>query len=282
MRKLVLLGSAAGAGHRRRCAARARLDRRLDRERRREGVQDEPSTTSVKAGKVTFKIKNKGALDHTFVIVKTSLAASKLPVKNDKVTLKPLKDVGPFKPGKGGTLTLTLKPGKYVLYCNIRRTTRPASGGVHRLVGCRRAAPPPEHYTSAMRRYAVAGAATSPALEAFVHSVADQFERDGFQRVESVDDADFVLNMVDGANPKAFRRKSRGTYSASFYELPTCPTTCSRRATRCSCARSRTSCCCGCRARASGSRRWSGARTRSRRTRPRSTSGCRRLRRRSS
>ena len=79
-----------------------------------------PSTTSVKAGSVTFKIKNKGALDHTFVIIKTSLAASKLPVKNEKVTLKPLKDVGPFKPGKGGTLTLTLKPGKYVLYCNIK------------------------------------------------------------------------------------------------------------------------------------------------------------------
>lgn len=79
-----------------------------------------PSTTSVKAGSVTFKIKNKGALDHTFVIIKTSLGASKLPVKNEKVTLKPLKDVGPFKPGKGGTLTLTLKPGKYVLYCNIK------------------------------------------------------------------------------------------------------------------------------------------------------------------
>jgi uncharacterized cupredoxin-like copper-binding protein len=79
-----------------------------------------PSVTSVKAGTVTFKIKNKGALDHTFVIVKTSLPASKLPLKNDRVTLKPLKDVGPFKPGKGGTLTLTLKPGKFVLYCNIK------------------------------------------------------------------------------------------------------------------------------------------------------------------
>lgn len=78
-----------------------------------------PSATSVKAGVVTFKIKNVGALDHTFAIVKTSLPAGKLPVKNDRVTLKPLKDVGPFKPGKGGTLTLTLKPGKFVLYCNI-------------------------------------------------------------------------------------------------------------------------------------------------------------------
>lgn len=79
-----------------------------------------PSTRSVKAGKVTFTIKNRGLLDHTFAIVKTSLPAGKLPVKNNRVTLKPIKDVGPFKPGKGGTLTLSLKPGKYVLYCNIK------------------------------------------------------------------------------------------------------------------------------------------------------------------
>jgi len=70
-----------------------------------------------------------------------------------------------------------------------------------------------------MRRYAVAGTPTSAALEQFVGSIAQEFERAGFGRVDSVDDADFVLNMVDGGHPKAFRRKSRGTYSASFYEL---------------------------------------------------------------
>ena len=78
-----------------------------------------PSATSVKAGTVTFKIKNTGAIDHTFLIVKTSLAASKLPQKSQRVTLKPLKQAGPFKPGKGGTVTLTLKPGTFVLYCNV-------------------------------------------------------------------------------------------------------------------------------------------------------------------
>ena len=79
-----------------------------------------PSTASVKAGKVTFAVKNAGALAHEFVIVKTSLAAAKLPVKNNVVTLKPLAKVGPFKPGKGGTLSLSLKAGKYVLYCNVK------------------------------------------------------------------------------------------------------------------------------------------------------------------
>jgi uncharacterized cupredoxin-like copper-binding protein len=79
-----------------------------------------PSATSAKAGKVTFKIKNTGALDHTFDVVKTTLPVGKLPVKNQRVTLKPLATSGPFKPGKGGTLTLTLKPGKYVLFCNVK------------------------------------------------------------------------------------------------------------------------------------------------------------------
>jgi len=79
-----------------------------------------PTVKTVKAGSVTFKIKNRGALDHTFAIVKTALPAGKLPVKSSQVTLKPIKDVGPIKPGKGTNLTLNLKPGKYVLYCNIK------------------------------------------------------------------------------------------------------------------------------------------------------------------
>lgn len=78
-----------------------------------------PSATSVAAGKVTFKIKNAGALDHTFDIVKTSLPVAKLPVKHDRVTLKLLATSGPFKPGKSGTLNITLTPGKYVLFCNV-------------------------------------------------------------------------------------------------------------------------------------------------------------------
>jgi ribulose-5-phosphate 4-epimerase/fuculose-1-phosphate aldolase len=70
-----------------------------------------------------------------------------------------------------------------------------------------------------MRRYAVAGTPTSADLDRIVRAVAKEFEDDGFLAVESVDDADFVLNMFDAASPKAFRRKARGTYSAAFYEL---------------------------------------------------------------
>jgi ribulose-5-phosphate 4-epimerase/fuculose-1-phosphate aldolase len=70
-----------------------------------------------------------------------------------------------------------------------------------------------------MRRYAVAGTPTSADLERIVRAVAGEFEQDGFVAVDSVDEADFVLNMFDAEAPKAFRRKARGTYSAAFYEL---------------------------------------------------------------
>jgi ribulose-5-phosphate 4-epimerase/fuculose-1-phosphate aldolase len=70
-----------------------------------------------------------------------------------------------------------------------------------------------------MRTYAIWGAATSAGHEAWVKAIAQEFERNGFVRVDGVDDADFVLNMFDATRPKAFRRKSRGTYSAAFYEL---------------------------------------------------------------
>ena len=52
-----------------------------------------------------------------------------------------------------------------------------------------------------------------------MQAVGKAFEADGFERVDDHADADFVLNMFDPDDPKAFRRSSRGTYSASFYEL---------------------------------------------------------------
>jgi ribulose-5-phosphate 4-epimerase/fuculose-1-phosphate aldolase len=72
-------------------------------------------------------------------------------------------------------------------------------------------------------KYAIWGTSTSAAHEAWVESIGAVFERDGFERVDDIADADFVLNMFDAADPKAFRRQSRGTYSASFYELGEVP-----------------------------------------------------------
>ncbi len=74
-----------------------------------------------------------------------------------------------------------------------------------------------------MPRYAIWGTATSDTHRTWVESVGVAFERDGWERVDDVLEADFVLNMFDAEAPKAFRRQARGTYSASFYELTEVP-----------------------------------------------------------
>jgi ribulose-5-phosphate 4-epimerase/fuculose-1-phosphate aldolase len=72
-------------------------------------------------------------------------------------------------------------------------------------------------------RYVIAGQATSESLGRFAASMADALEREGWERGDDVSDADLVLNLVDPAAPKAFRRRSKGTYSATLYELPAEP-----------------------------------------------------------
>ena len=74
-----------------------------------------------------------------------------------------------------------------------------------------------------MRTYAIWGTPTSEAHAAWVRSIGNEFEQDEFERVDDIAEADFVLNMFDPDDPKAFRRASRGTYSAAFYELDEAP-----------------------------------------------------------
>ncbi len=79
-----------------------------------------PTPAKVKAGKVTFVVKNTGHLSHEFLVLKTKTAANKLPLKGTTAVMSGL--VGKLKQFKGGltkTLTLTLKPGHYVLLCNL-------------------------------------------------------------------------------------------------------------------------------------------------------------------
>ena len=74
----------------------------------------------VKAGKVTFVVKNIGHLDHEFLVIKTTRAADKLPVAGAKaVETGRVGKIPVFKPGQTRRLVLTLKPGRYVLLCNV-------------------------------------------------------------------------------------------------------------------------------------------------------------------
>jgi uncharacterized cupredoxin-like copper-binding protein len=58
-------------------------------------------STSLKAGKVTFDVKNDGKIEHDLAIKGMSAATKLIP------------------PGGSATLTVTLKPGTYELYCSV-------------------------------------------------------------------------------------------------------------------------------------------------------------------
>jgi uncharacterized cupredoxin-like copper-binding protein len=83
-----------------------------------------PDATSVSSGKVNFKVTNNGTFLHEFVVDRAESAAS-LPLKADgEVNEDSISDadhlgeVEDIDPGKSKTLTVTLTPGKYVLFCN--------------------------------------------------------------------------------------------------------------------------------------------------------------------
>ena len=59
------------------------------------------STTTFKAGQITFQAKNVGQIPHDLAIKGTS----------DKTNL--------IQPGGSATLSVNLKPGKYLLYCTV-------------------------------------------------------------------------------------------------------------------------------------------------------------------
>ncbi len=80
--------------------------------------------TSVPAGDVTFQIRNAGTIEHEFVVVKTDLAADKLPmgegeVDEDSPQLGAVDEVEDIEPGATPTLTVSLPAGHYVVFCNI-------------------------------------------------------------------------------------------------------------------------------------------------------------------
>ena len=81
------------------------------------------SAASAKAGKTTFTVKNAGHLAHQFLVLKTTLAAGKLPLKGTIVNVakagKLIGGITGLKAGASKTITLTLAPGHYVLFCNL-------------------------------------------------------------------------------------------------------------------------------------------------------------------
>jgi uncharacterized cupredoxin-like copper-binding protein len=83
------------------------------------------SSHTVRAGKVSFEVRNDSkALVHEMVIspikdTRTPLPYDQAQNKVDEDAAGHLGEVAELEPGKSGSLTLDLKRGRYVLYCNV-------------------------------------------------------------------------------------------------------------------------------------------------------------------
>ena len=88
------------------------------------GMQMKLDRDSAPAGEVRFEATNESkGLVHEMILVNTDQDPSAFPydAKKDRVIeakVKSLGEVPELKPDKSGRLTVNLKPGHYVLYCN--------------------------------------------------------------------------------------------------------------------------------------------------------------------
>jgi uncharacterized cupredoxin-like copper-binding protein len=83
------------------------------------------STNTMKAGPVTFVVRNNPTdQTHEFVVAQTDLPADQIPVNSDthlidEEQLTVLGEVEDLGSGALKRLTLDLKPGRYLLLCNL-------------------------------------------------------------------------------------------------------------------------------------------------------------------
>lgn len=79
----------------------------------------------IKAGKVTFEVTNDSKdIIHEMIVSPISATETELAYivdenRVDEEKAGHLGEVAELDPGKGGALTVDLKPGTYILYCNI-------------------------------------------------------------------------------------------------------------------------------------------------------------------
>ena len=82
------------------------------------------ATQQVPSGRVLFHIHNAAPATHEFVVVRTNLPATRLPIASDGLSVDEdaLTSVGEdsdVDAGTTGLLSLNLPPGRYVYFCNL-------------------------------------------------------------------------------------------------------------------------------------------------------------------
>lgn len=78
-----------------------------------------PAPTLGRAGKVTFAVRNAGAVPHEFVVLRTPKAAADLLRGSEADETGNVGEIGDVQPGEAKTLKLKLTPGHYALICNL-------------------------------------------------------------------------------------------------------------------------------------------------------------------
>ena len=78
-----------------------------------------PTPATAKTGKVTFDVKNSGAIPHEMVVLKTDKKAADLGSGNTVPETGSVGETGDIAAGKSKTVAFNLKPGHYALICNI-------------------------------------------------------------------------------------------------------------------------------------------------------------------
>jgi Sulfocyanin (SoxE) domain len=84
------------------------------------------TTAAVPPGRVDFELVNNGPSTHELIVVRTDRAPDKLPLQHDGLTVdeegpgvEPVDEAEGLDIADRRTLTLSLAPGHYVLFCNM-------------------------------------------------------------------------------------------------------------------------------------------------------------------
>ncbi|MDQ8044713.1 MAG: plastocyanin/azurin family copper-binding protein [Solirubrobacteraceae bacterium] len=80
-----------------------------------------PSQIQAKAGKLEITMENDGAAVHELVVLKTDADPGSLKVTDGRVgEADSVGEISETNPGKSASHTFDLKPGKYLIVCNVK------------------------------------------------------------------------------------------------------------------------------------------------------------------
>jgi uncharacterized cupredoxin-like copper-binding protein len=83
-----------------------------------------PADVDVSGSSVTFRVSNDGQIEHEFDVLRTSLRPDDLPLDDARVAtdgrgVELVRKTGRIRAGGSATLVVRLRPGPYVLICNV-------------------------------------------------------------------------------------------------------------------------------------------------------------------